>query len=373
MTFRFGRNPRRGPPKPFDPGPHMKKASELHTPLQGRPVIIMGSAYSLNSVDLKNIHHFKTIGCNRCLRPDAHDPTPPDYYVCADRDPYAQIRDLLPAYKGIPVLSKMLFDPNNLHPKKKIRTHWAPQQPNPEFPWYGVRLVSSQTPRHRMETLYTRWDGPDSDKSIGGRPGMSLIPSFSFDLDVMLAHGANVGYAMFQIAAALGANPIGIVGIDLKWDSKGKSHAHGDGNGSKDGAFTLNPSHTLPFFATGYGICRRFGIEVYNLSPRGLLTPTIPRLSEAAFLDRFGQYAKGDVLYPRQLVKPYSPGPNRFSREWAKTARHKQNPPGREDPLAYRKRRRSPGGRNDQIAARKANASAVAQARRAKRRKDPGG
>ena len=364
---------RRGPPKPFKPGPNMLPASDLHSSLEGRPVIVMGSSYSLNYVDLAKIHHFKTIGCNRCLRADAHDPTHPDYYVCADRDPYAQVREQVAAFKGIRVLSKMLFDPNNLHPKKKIRTHWAPLQPMPDFPWYGLRLVSSSMPRHGNEIVYTRWKGPDAEKSLGGKVGLRPIPVFSFALDVMMAHAANVGYAMFQIAAALGANPIGIVGIDLKWESPQKSHAHGDGNGRKDGAFTLNAHHTLPFFRAGYSTCRRFGIEVYNLSPKGLLSPTIPRLSDTAFFDRFGGYADGEMLYPRKLGKPYNARPNRFSRQWRENARHKP-PPGNAPPhLAGYRGRRSPSGNNDQVAARKAHTASLARSRRTKKNKGAGG
>lgn len=353
--------------KPFEPGPHMTPASELHNSLEGRPVIVMGQAYSLNYVDLEKVRPFITIGCNRCLREDSHVSWHPDYYVCVDRDPYAQEVENIRAFKGKRVLSEMLFDPNNLHKKSRIRTQWAPLQPYPDFDWYGFRPVSSSRPRYQGRHLYTTWPQPDRTLRNG------IIPSFSLDLRLLIPGAANVAYSMFQIAAALGASVIGIVGVDLSWESGKKSHSFGTGNGKASGAFALNPRHTLPFFRAGALECRRQGIEVFNLSPKGVLSPTIPALPEKEFHSRFAKYARGDMLHPRGVkqsgslrsgaARSFGPGNNRY----------KPTAPKLQARVSADSRPRSSRRGRNQAARRKAEAARLSRARRARRSKNAGG
>lgn len=351
----------------FEPGEMMTPASELHDSLKGRPVVVMGQAYSLNYVDLEKIRPFLTIGCNRCLRPDSHVKWHPDYYVCVDRDPYAQELKRIKAFKGIRVLSEMLFDPNNMHKKSRLRTHWAPLQPYPDFPWYGFRPVSTSRPRHTGRHVYTGW--PAWDRTLG----TGIIPSFCVNLDLLVPGAANVAYSMFQIAAALGANPIGIVGVDLSWESGKKSHSFGSGDGKSLGAFALNPRHSLPFFAAGVRECWRMGVEVYNLSPKGVLSPTIPALKETAFYQRFGQYARGDLLYPGQQQQSASVRSGR-PRSRAATPHNRYKPSAE----AYKDAVRSAHGRTRtrrgtaQVAKRKAEAARLARSRRKARGRSQG-
>jgi len=307
--------------KPFEPGPNMKPAYELHDTLKGRPVIVMGQSFSLNYVKLDKLAPFKTISCNRCLRPDSHVKTHPDYYVCVDRDPYAQEVERVKAFKGIRVLSEMLFDPNNMHKKKSLRTHWAPLQPYPDFEWYGFRPVSTSRPSYQGRRVHTRW--PDYSRTLSN----GILPAFNVDLELLIPGAANVAYSMFQIAAAMGASVIGIVGVDLAWESNKKSHSYGDGNGKASGAFALNPRHTLPFFKAGVQECKRLGIEVYNLSPRGVLSPTVPKISEVEFHKRFAQYAEGGVLYPRELQQSSAVQIARLGRKRHRDNRYKPSAP----------------------------------------------
>ena len=350
--------------KPFTPGPMMKEAKKLHGSLAGRPMIVMGNSYSLNYLDMKLVQHFITIGCNRCLRPDNHAGFLPDYYSCVDRDPYAQVVDLLREYKGIRILSKMLFDPNNLHKKTRVRTHWAPLQPYPDFEWYGFRPVSSGRPRQNSHYVYTTWPDRDACLRIG------VIPVYGMDLGLLIPGAANVGYSMFQIAGALGANPIGIVGIDLSWESNTKSHAFGDGNGKAAGAFSLNPKFTLPFFKAGYDSARRNGIEVYNLSTKGILSPTIPRMRLEEFHRRFGRFARGKSLYTRQQRQSKKYQPRRLGKR-PKRADHRRQqiaPSVLTELSTGGGQAGSPRGIG-QVARRKAEAARIARARREARRK----
>lgn len=330
------RPPRSSVLKPFDPGPHWKPASELHNTLQGRPVVVMGQAYSLNYVNLELLRPFVTIGCNRCLRPDSHVAWHPDYYVCVDRDPYAQEAGRVREFKGTRVLSEMLFDPNNLHKKKAHRTHWAPCQPVPDFEWYGFRPVNASRPRSAGRFCYTGW--PDREKTV--RNG--IIPAFGTDLDLLIAGGANVAYSMFQIAAALGAGAIGIVGVDLAWESKKKSHSFGSGDGKQEGAFELNARHTLPYFRAGVNECRKAGVGVYNLSPRGCLSPTVPKLSAKEFHRRFVKYVEGPVLRPGEQLKPRSRGQRRAGS--VKNANNRYKPT-----VAYDERGLAADSRRDRV------------------------
>lgn len=336
----------------------MRPASDLHGTLEGRPVIVMGQSYSLNYMDLEKLAPFKTISCNRCLRPDSHVKTHPDYYVCVDRDPYAQEVERIKDFKGTRVLSEMLFDPNNMHKKKAIRTHWAPLQPYPDFEWFGFRPVSTSRPRYNGRQVRTSW--PDHDRTL--RNG--ILHAFGMDLDLLIAGAANVAFSMFQIAAAMGASVIGICGVDLAWESGKKSHSFGDGNGKSKGAFALNPRHTLPFFKSGALECRRAGIEVYNLSPRGVLSPTIEALSEVDFHNRFAKYADGDMLYPRKLQQSSSVQSKGAGAKRLRHNRYKPSPPNDGTGLSTPRGSHRTGRREGQAGLRKERAARLARSRR---------
>jgi hypothetical protein len=345
--------------KPYDPGPHFHPASELHDREEGNAVVVVGNAWSLHDMPLEFLEPFKTLGCNRCLREDFVLKKPPDYYVCVDRDPYAQMRGHLADYRGVPVLSHMLFDPNNMHKKVPYRTQWAPQQPLPDFDWYGFRPVSSSRARLTgSRSVYTRW--PDRARTMSS----GMIPAFGIDLDMLIAHGANVGYAMFQIAAALGARVIGIAGIDLEWIGR-KTHAFGDGDGKKAGAFALNARFTHPFFNAGWRECKRLGVEVYNLSPTGKLTPPIPRISLEEFHRRFARYATGHLLRARQQQQPGLDKHAGSGKQRHPDYRYKSSASHNRKPVAAAGRPGRSGRRIGQAEARRKHAAALRAARRA--------
>lgn len=302
---------------PFTPGPHWKPASDLAGHLQGRPFIIMGNAFSLLRADINQLNTFKTMGCNRCLHPDWKLEHVPDYYTCIDRDPYAQVRDRLSTYKGRLVLSESMFDPNiSSGGPTKARPKPQPVQPLPGQEWYGYRGVSCVGLPRSNKMIITMWGDPE--RTHGG-----FCRTFEPDLKFCLPNPANVAYLMFQLAVGFGCNPIGIIGVDMQWTPDGKTHALGDGNGKRYGAFHFNSARVLGFFRAGVESCRRNGIEVYNLSPAGILSPTVARLPLAEFHSKFARYAEGDVLYPRQQFIAADVPPDRFSREWHAYNRNK--------------------------------------------------
>ena len=163
-------------------GPNVHKASELRDTLKGRPCIIMGNAYSLNLMDLDKVKRFATIGCNRILRL-----LQPHYYICVDRGPYVQDIDLIRKFKGVRVLSSTIYD-------ERIICHRVPLQPLPKFKFHTFRAATMARRQlldeKRGHFVETDWDLP--------------VPSAS-----------NISWPMFQLAVMLGANPIGIAGIDL--------------------------------------------------------------------------------------------------------------------------------------------------------------
>lgn len=294
-------------PKPFSLNGHSKSAGLLHNTLLGRPMIVMGNAYSLTYQDMEKLTHFKVMGCNRCLRPDFAAPAP-DYYTCVDRDPYAQELERIRAFKGIKLLSGTLFDPNVISKRTHYRPNAQPRQPLPDFEWHYFRAVSGIRADIRACRGITR------TRAVGHPETPGWLPMPQLNLTQAVINGANIATLMLQLAVALGANPIGICGVDMAWESKDKSHAFGGGNGSKAGAFSLNPRHTMPFFEAIAQGAYNNGAKIYNLSPIGILSPLFERISEVEFYNRFGEYTAGDRLCTRQQLELKQPqlGRHRF-------------------------------------------------------------
>lgn len=245
-------------------GPNIHPASELRGALKGRPCIIFGNSWSLNLMDLSKMRHFATIGCNRILRL-----FPPDYYIVVDRDPYRQDVELIKEFKGTRVLSSTIYD-------ERIICRRVPLQPLPSFEFHTFRAA----------TMTRR-------QLIGHR---SFIES---DWDMPVPSASNISWPLFQLAVMLGANPIGIAGIDLTWRNKKESHFFGEG--SKEGAFEVSTTFLQRVFQQGAKLCHDRGVKVFNLSPEGVLN-AFERITEVEFHRRFAEYADGDSVCPRELL-----------------------------------------------------------------------
>jgi len=272
-------------------GGHRTPASTLHNTMAGRPMIIVGNAWSLNEMKLEDVWAFPTIGCNRILQ--MH---PTTYYTVVDRDPYRKEIDRIRAYGGTRILSDTLFDP-------KVSCRRTPIQPPPDFAWYSYHAVATTTPTKYMMSGERVITNCTNDANV---TRAVMLDSVCTDLAEFMPGGANIGYCMLQLAIALGANPIGIAGIDLAWQSKDKSHFFG--RGSTQGCFPFNTRRVLAFFQAAAQWCQAHGVEVYNLSPTGVLD-CFPRMNEHDFRERFEQHILGDSLYPRKLVQPGAGGP----------------------------------------------------------------
>ena len=267
-------------------GDKVARGGHLNNLLIGKPLIIFGNSNSLQFMALEKMTCFHTLGCNRILQLFE-----PDFYTVADRQPYMQELARIRAYKGIRLLSATLFDP-------AVSCRRMPVQPIPNFEWYRWRAVASGIPvtrpggREFVMTTFT------NDQRVHN----GMLPACNTDLDAYLPSGANIGYCMLQQAIALGANPIGIAGIDLPpikdWTATKNTHFFGDGR--KVGAFPFNSERVLRFFKSAAGYCQVRGIQVYNLAPAGHLN-CFPRMNEHEFHHRFSELAPRDMLRPRQL------------------------------------------------------------------------
>jgi len=300
---------------PVVEGPNVHAASELKGRLKGKPCIIFGNSVSLNLMDMEKMRAFATVGCNRILRLFE-----PDYYICVDRGPYSQDIELIENYNGARVLSSTIYSDSVV---KRV-----PLQPMPSFDFYTFRFGGS-------DSVQTDWSQPISGAS-------------------------NISWPMFQLAVMLGANPIGIAGIDFDWPSDKESHFFGAGG--KVGAFPVNTPRLQRVFQNAARWCHKHRVKVFNLSPEGALN-AFERTTEVEFHRRFEEYAVGARVCPRELLELES-DPCAAAVQPVPDARHQPGSanasPGRNaHPVGQRRAARGASAHS----AREAEAAALRQAR----------
>jgi len=249
-------------------GEHARPGSLLHHVLDGKPMIVVGNSSSLNRINMGMVREFPTLGCNRILQMYE-----PEFYTVVDRQPYIQEIERIKQYRGTRVLSETLFDP-------MVSCRRQPVQPPPTFPWYRYRAVASSNPfpPSNPQRVYTHYT---NDRRVH----CGMMPSVRTNLDEWIPGGANIAVCMLQIAMAMGANPIGVAGVDMSWKSPQDSHFFGAG--SSVGAFRFNTRRVMLFFAAIARWAKEHHIEILNLSPEGVLSPTFPRMSVEVFHSRF--------------------------------------------------------------------------------------
>jgi len=165
-----------------------------------RPLIIMGNSHSLNLLPLGKLRKSSivTMGCNRIL-----ESYTPDYLVECDRSAYMDQIDRITTFRGKRLFCTALFDPN-----RRIRQ--LPAQELPPFDWYGWREVPTPKKRRLQAMLPAQ-----------------VVNATSFERPFISA--VSIAFPMIQFALIMGANPIGLVGIDLAWPKTGPTHSFGDG------------------------------------------------------------------------------------------------------------------------------------------------
>jgi hypothetical protein len=89
------------------------------------------------------------------------------------------------------------------------------------------------------------------------------LREFSWDLRAGIGHGNNSGFAAFNLAVLLGANPIYLLGYDMK-HKDGKSHFHGGHPIPQDEAKAI--SYAAAFEKIAPELAKR-GIRIINLNP----------------------------------------------------------------------------------------------------------
>jgi len=260
-------------------------AHELIGRHTGKPIIIMGNAWSLNAIPLVQMKRFVTIGCNRILR--IFEPT---YYICADRRPYCNDYKLLAKSKAKRLLSQAMFSSNNIGGGGSD----PGPQPEPDFAWYPFQPIS-----------YLR-------REIMSFTDEELLPK---DEKATFISYANIAPPMLEWAILMGGNPIGMVGLDMEYESREKSHFWGYGRA--EGSFCFNAPRTAALlWRIVEAAERKKHIRSVNLSPfRGRMDSFFPHISFKDFC-RAATIPKA-LMINEALLRP-------AVRREAKTFRHRR-------------------------------------------------
>lgn len=126
--------------------------------------------------------------------------------------------------------------------------------------------------------------------------------AFPFSMKEGIGHGCNSGYGALNFAACLGANPIYLLGYDMKgahWHS-GHPVKHGmQDENEKMAMFIQNLSYAAQAL-------KEKGIQVTNLNPDSAL-PWFPKIAPAFILNREFDIVKEDIKKP-ELCSDLPPG-----------------------------------------------------------------
>ena len=117
--------------------------------------------------------------------------------------------------------------------------------------------------------------------------------SFPFSMKEGIGHGCNSGYAALNFAACLGANPIYLLGYDMKgahWHN-GHPVKHGMQDENEKMAMFIE---NLAYAATAL---KAKGVQVINLNPDSAL-PWFPKIAPAFILNREFDIVKEDIKRP---------------------------------------------------------------------------
>ena len=247
-----------------------KSGAELKCTRTGTPCVIVGCAPHLDDLDLTVLDGTcDTFVCNRFFRSFPVPEFRPDYYVCADRRVWRRERELVEPQMPLMMLGDVLFD-------KKTPLH--------DWVWGPKGRIDDPEGKGPCATPASTWFGYRTNHQTD-------YIAFSDDPDRGFYQAGTVAYDMLQWAAFMGFNPIGIVGVDLRWpagadkyDSKVVTHAGGM-KGTEHGAFPLYTDYNLKYFAHAAQILEKRGIRVVNLAPGGALN-VFPREDFRNFTDK---------------------------------------------------------------------------------------
>ncbi len=192
----------------------------------GRPAVIVGGGPSLQGFDFQTLKRYRTIGIN---------------------------------------LAFQFFDPTITFSMDTRFLKWMQEGQYEPDSW--KKFLSG--PSYRVWLLTYTAELP---------PGIFVIPVFrnykwaldrmSFKMREGLGHGNNSGFAALNLAIVLRANPIYLLGFDMKHAPGGKSHFHKGHPRKQDPASLQN--FILKFTAQADEIKKR-GIRVVNLNPDSAL------------------------------------------------------------------------------------------------------
>jgi hypothetical protein len=191
----------------------------------GRPAVCIGGGPSLIGFDWHRLDGWLTIGTNRVF--ERHDPT---IIFTMDRTFYVNV---IGGRYGA-----------------AAREAWERSR--------ALKALLKAANRPGLDGVFSI---PIYRNYVHGRT------AFSFSLAGGLGHGNNSGYGALNLAVCLGANPVYLLGYDMK-HSAGRSHWH-------EGHPRPQREHTVTSFILGFNrasleIAHR-GISVVNLNPDSAL------------------------------------------------------------------------------------------------------
>jgi len=242
--------------------PSLGSAQSFKGKHEGEKIVLVGSAPSLNDIDLASVAgKFTTIGSNRILLKEGFRPT---YLVLCDRTPYEIERKSRRIHEyaasgGIVLASSTIWD-------ESIKSRGVGVCPEPDFDYYHWRV------------------------------GVCSTPINFTDLNKPLCSFGTIIGPMIQMAAVFGAREIGVVGVDLMAPLTAKSihfYSQEDSNEGRlatgvhreDSASIASP-RTIEVLRQARDVSQEYGFEIFNLSP----------VTDSPFSDVFGNTSIEDFV-----------------------------------------------------------------------------
>lgn len=112
------------------------------------------------------------------------------------------------------------------------------------------------------------WSLPDDVYILKCHGGyMAARQAFPFTMENGIGHGNNSGYGALNLAACLGANPIYLLGYDMKRDGARTNWHDGHPEKMRDGA----PASFIKRFISAASELEKKGVTVINLNPKSAL------------------------------------------------------------------------------------------------------
>ncbi len=242
---------------------------------------IVASGPSLSSQDLSVLRNRTCIGVNGSIVKAEEDGLAFDYHVIADRkfvvDRFALVERVLRSSASCILSFRVLNEICIRQPELLARDRI----------FLGTEMNSAYGVERLSPAAFDRWVGARNDVIVPGRQGLHRRArrhphrvGFSKRLETGVFTGQTIAFIALQVAYALGARRVFLLGVDLGGgENAGRFYERGAKTAPTRLGRDLEP-YILPSFALAGGLRESEGFSVFNLSPTSLLPEaTIPMLS----------------------------------------------------------------------------------------------